>query len=1019
MAQATDAVWLPVLPDMSGFGKGIVKGADKEADTAGKSVGSRFGKAMLAGVAVVAGGAAIATKALYSIGETFDDVTDTIRVGTGATGDALNGLVDVAKNVGRNVPAEFEAIGSVVADINTRMGLTGDTLEMVASQYLEAGRILGQEVDISATSAAFNAFQIEGDAVSGALDHLFRVSQATGIGMNELAAAVQSNAPAVQALGFSFEETAALVGNLDKAGLNSSRMMMGMSQSLVRLAKDGEQPADAFRRTVSEIEGFLAAGNEAAAIDLAGEVFGTRNATQFIGAIQSGTLAMDDLASVAGMTEDTILGAGEETMDFAERWQMFKNDVLVRLEPIASRVFGFFGDAMKEITAATTAFGAAWTYNDGEITSSGLPGFMERVGYWARQAFDYIQPKFKAVGDYVKNTLVPGFRDFVGWLQKNQSWLLPIAAGILAIVAAWKTYQITMRVVQAVTRAYAAVQAALNIVMAMNPIGIVVLALVGLAAAFAVAWNRSETFRNVVTGAWDTIKGAAMAAWDWLKNAFQWMKDGIASVGQWFSDRGTQISDAWETMRLALKVAWDWVQANVFRRFMDGIAAVGLWFTEKVDQVKRTWDGIKAAFRAVWDWVKANVFDNFTAGVDRVVGWVEDGVDRVGRGWARIANIMRDPINWVIDFVWNDGLKAAFDAVARAVGSDARLPAAPTIPAFAKGGVARPGWALVGEEGPELVNFTNPGRVYTAAETQAMLGQGVPRGMFNSQNPPHGGFWDDVGATWSRTWRGARDVAVNAAGAVTDWVRGGLANAADLVLSPLFSGIGTVMRPWGPMGQVGGDAMAHAKDVLVEWIRGKDTEGPPETDRSLHGARPHVNRAAWALADAVGGIRQMQAFNQSMAGGHPKGLAVDFIDSVSKLNRLSDVITRNGGFDRFSYMAWQGRLWSPGRGWRPQGRGYGNDPMHQWHLHAEWHDQGGLLQPGVSMLANGTGKPEPVLTAGQWRDISTLAAKGATGPEYLVIVDADRQLIGRMQVEADHRISYRQKQSDRVGPLAR
>src|SRR5690606_40027350 len=31
---------------------------------------------------------------------------------------------------------------------------------------------------------------------------------------------------------------------------------------------------------------------------------------------------------------------------------------------------------------------------------------------------------------------------------------------------------------------------------------------------------------------------------------------------------------------------------------------------------------------------------------------------------------------------------------------------------------------LVGEEGPELVNFSNPGRVYTAAETQEMLSRG-------------------------------------------------------------------------------------------------------------------------------------------------------------------------------------------------------------------------------------------------------------------------------------------------------
>ena len=168
-----------------------------------------------------------------------------------------------------------------------------------------------------------------------------------------------------------------------------------------------------------------------------------------------------------------------------------------------------------------------------------------------------------------------------------------------------------------------------------------------------------------------------------------------------------------------------------------------------------------------------------------------------------------------------------------------------------------------------------------------------------------------------------------------------------------------------------------------------------------------MNNAAFALADAVGGIRTMQAFNQSMAGGHPRGLAVDFIDSVSKLNRLADVISGGGHFDNFNYMAWQARLWSPGRGWRPQGRGYGNDPMHRWHLHAEWYDQGGMLKPGMGLYANATGSPEPVLTGQQWRDVSTLAARGAgtSLPETVVLVDRDGTFISRMHVEADSRIS--------------
>lgn len=46
-----------------------------------------------------------------------------------------------------------------------------------------------------------------------------------------------------------------------------------------------------------------------------------------------------------------------------------------------------------------------------------------------------------------------------------------------------------------------------------------------------------------------------------------------------------------------------------------------------------------------------------------------------------------------------------------------------TFRMHANGGIAE-GWSIVGERGPELVNFSNPGRVYTAGETAAALGGG-------------------------------------------------------------------------------------------------------------------------------------------------------------------------------------------------------------------------------------------------------------------------------------------------------
>lgn len=357
--------YVSLIPSMQGAQGAIASQLTPAATSAGATAGAASGTAMKAsllkylGPAALFAGVALAAKGLYGIGETWTDVTNTLRTGTGATGEALDGLVDSVKNVAKTVPAEIGDVGTAVADLNTRLGLTGPTLETVASQYLEAGRILGESVDVGKTTAAFNAFKIEGEDVVGAMDHLFQVSQATGIGMNELAASVQSNAPAVQDLGLSFEETASLVGSLDKAGLNASKMMAGMSRGLIELAKDGEDPADAFARLTTEMGDLIESGDKAAAIDLASGIFGTRNASQFIGAVESGTLALDDLVGATGATADTILGVGAETQTFAEKWQIVKNNASAALEPLGSKVFGALGDALQSAMPYFNAF-ADW-----------------------------------------------------------------------------------------------------------------------------------------------------------------------------------------------------------------------------------------------------------------------------------------------------------------------------------------------------------------------------------------------------------------------------------------------------------------------------------------------------------------------------------------------------------------------------------------------------------------------------------------------------------------------------------
>ena len=86
--------FVTLVPSMEGSQMAITKAlTSSEGDvvTAGKSMGSKFATSLKGAVAPLLTGAALigGAKALYEVGAVFDDVSDTIRVGTGASGKAL------------------------------------------------------------------------------------------------------------------------------------------------------------------------------------------------------------------------------------------------------------------------------------------------------------------------------------------------------------------------------------------------------------------------------------------------------------------------------------------------------------------------------------------------------------------------------------------------------------------------------------------------------------------------------------------------------------------------------------------------------------------------------------------------------------------------------------------------------------------------------------------------------------------------------------------------------------------
>lgn len=85
---------------------------------------------------------------------------------------------------------------------------------------------------------------------------------------------------------------------------------------------------------------------------------------------------------------------------------------------------------------------------------------------------------------------IDGFGKTVSWVKQNSGWVEPLAAGILGIIAAYKIWKTTTEVMMAV-------QAAFNVVLDANPIGLIVLAIAGIVAGLVVFFTKTKLGKQI------------------------------------------------------------------------------------------------------------------------------------------------------------------------------------------------------------------------------------------------------------------------------------------------------------------------------------------------------------------------------------------------------------------------------------------------------------------------------------------------------------------------------------------
>lgn len=113
--------------------------------------------------------------------------------------------------------------------------------------------------------------------------------------------------------------------------------------------------------------------------------------------------------------------------------------------------------------------------------------------------------------------VLPYLQKMGEWASENTGLFLTIAGVIGGIAAAVLLVNGAMTVFTAVTKAATGIQAAFNAVMAMNPIGLIVIGIGLLVAGLVIAYKKFEGFRNLVDTVFSYIKTVISGGVDFFK----------------------------------------------------------------------------------------------------------------------------------------------------------------------------------------------------------------------------------------------------------------------------------------------------------------------------------------------------------------------------------------------------------------------------------------------------------------------------------------------------------------------